>query len=130
MTKPFIKSTALAGAALALAGALTSTHAWAQKPGQPAAAQSSAPACADCGTVVGIASRGNANYNPKAVWLVGRHWQPTVYFVIDANSQNTPKYDVIVKMDDGTVVSFASPIFPGWEAGERVRVENGVLAGR
>jgi hypothetical protein len=132
MTHPFITHTALTGAALALIGLLATTPAWAQKPApaKPAAAQSSEPACADCGTVIGVTSRNRADYNPKAVWVMGRHWHPTVYYVIDAHSHNSPKYDVIVKMDDGTVVSFASPILPGWEAGERVRVENGVLAGR
>jgi hypothetical protein len=133
MTHQFINRTTLAGVTLALAGALACTHAWAQKtaPTQPAAAQSSKePVCAECGTVIGVTSRNQADYNPKAVWLMNRNWRPSIYFVIDAQAYNSPKHDVIVQMDDGTVVSFASSIFPGWEAGERVRVENGVLAGR
>ncbi|MFM2398348.1 MAG: hypothetical protein RL341_505 [Pseudomonadota bacterium] len=132
MTYAFINRTALAGAALALTGVLTCTPALAQKaaPAQPATAASSTPVCADCGTVIGVTSRNRADYNPKMVWLVGRSWQPTVYFFIDADSHNAPKHDVIVKMDDGTVVSFAFSVLPGWEAGERVRVENGTLAGR
>ncbi|MGL4576411.1 MAG: hypothetical protein ACRCV9_16625 [Burkholderiaceae bacterium] len=130
MTTQFISRMAFAGAALALAGALTCAPAFAQQaaPAQPAA--SSTPVCADCGTVIGVTSRNRADYNPKMVWLMGRNWQPTVYFVIDADSRNTPKHDVIVKMDDGTVVSFAFSGLPGWEPGERVRVENGTLAGR
>lgn len=130
MTTQHIRRTALAGAALALAGTLTCAPALAQKaaPAQPAAA--AAPACADCGTVVGVTSRNQADYNPKMVWLVGRHWRPSVYFVIDVNAHTNPKHDVIVNMDDGTVVSFAFSTLPGWAAGERVRVENGTLAGR
>jgi hypothetical protein len=133
MTHSLIRRTALAGVALALTSLIASPHAWAQKPApaKPAAAQSSKePVCAECGTVIGVTSRNQADYNPKAVWLMNRNWRPSVYFVIDAQAYNSPKHDVIVQMDDGTVVSFASSIFPGWEAGERVRVENGVLAGR
>jgi hypothetical protein len=132
MTHRLIHSISLAGAALAFTGVLTCTPALAQNaaPAQPAAATSSTPACADCGTVLGVTSRNRADYNPKMVWLMGRHWQPTVYFVVDADAYNAPKHDVIVKMDDGTVVSFASSILPGWAPGERVRVENGMIAGR
>jgi hypothetical protein len=133
MTHALIRRTAWASAALALTGLLASTQAWAQKaaPAKPAAAQNSKePVCAECGTVIGITSRNQADYNPKAVWVMNRYWRPSVYFFIDAQAYNSPKHDVIVQMDDGTVVSFASSIFPGWEAGERVRVENGVIAGR
>ena len=44
---------------------------------------------------------------------------------IEKNLHKQVSYRVTVRMDDGTYRSFSQPTAPGYNAGERVRVENG-----
>lgn len=41
--------------------------------------------------------------------------------------QKTTRWDIVVRMDDGSTRSVSSHVEPAWRAGERVRVENGAL---
>jgi hypothetical protein len=91
--------------------------------------------CKDCGTVQAIvphntqpASQPTAT--PALVWTSYGYVRPYWVFYVDLAARERPKYDVVVKMDDGKIASFTYAVYPGWEVGERVRMDNGTIAGR
>jgi hypothetical protein len=53
-----------------------------------------------------------------------------VYKRQEKRSATTNTYEVKVKMEDGSVRSFSQTTLPGWQSGDRVRVENGQLSSR
>ncbi|WP_126444761.1 glycine zipper 2TM domain-containing protein [Sulfuricystis multivorans] len=46
---------------------------------------------------------------------------------IEKSQRKTTRYEVIVRMNDGTTRSVMMDTLPGWRVGERVRIENGTL---
>lgn len=46
---------------------------------------------------------------------------------IEKSQRKTTRYEVIVRMNDGTTRSVMMDMVPGWRIGERVRIENGTL---
>lgn len=64
-------------------------------------------ACADCGVVTAV----------KEVELKGRDRRVAV------------QYQIRVRMSDGSVKILTTDIAPTWKAGDRVRLQNGRLAG-
>lgn len=46
---------------------------------------------------------------------------------IEKSQRKTKHYEVIVRMNDGSSRSVMMDMVPGWQVGERVRVENGML---
>lgn len=46
---------------------------------------------------------------------------------IEKSQRKTTRYEVIVRMNDGTTRSVMMDMVPGWQIGERVRIENGTL---
>lgn len=62
--------------------------------------------CADCGVVVAV----------RRIELKGR----------DREAQ---RYQIRVRMSDGSVKTLTSSTQPGWKAGDRVRLQNGRLVG-
>lgn len=46
---------------------------------------------------------------------------------IEKSQRKTTRYEVIVRMDDGSSRSVMMDMVPGWRVGERVRIENGTL---
>jgi len=46
---------------------------------------------------------------------------------IEKSQRKSTRYEVVVKMDDGTNRSVMVDMLPGWQVGERVRIENGAL---
>jgi hypothetical protein len=64
-------------------------------------------ACADCGVVTAV----------KEVQLKGKDRRVAV------------QYQIRVRMSDGSVKTLTTDIAPTWKAGDRVRLQNGRLAG-
>ncbi|MFN3883986.1 MAG: glycine zipper 2TM domain-containing protein [Rhodocyclaceae bacterium] len=46
---------------------------------------------------------------------------------IEKSQRKTTRYEVIVRMNDGTMRTVMMDTMPGWQIGERVRIENGTL---
>lgn len=46
---------------------------------------------------------------------------------IEKSRKKTTRYEVTVRMDDGSSRSVMMDMVPGWQVGERVRIENGAL---
>lgn len=46
---------------------------------------------------------------------------------IEKSQRKTTRYEVIVRMNDGSSRSVMMDMVPGWQVGERVRIENGTL---
>ena len=61
--------------------------------------------CRDCGVVVAV----------RSIALKGK--------------SVTMRYQIQVRMSDGSVKTLTSSTEPGWKAGDRVRLQNGRLAG-
>ncbi len=49
---------------------------------------------------------------------------------IEKSSKESKRYDVVVRFEDGTSRTFSNDTPPGWQSGDRVRVQNGVLIPR
>lgn len=64
-------------------------------------------ACADCGVVTAV----------KEVQLKGRERRAGV------------QYEIRVRMSDGSMKTLVTGVAPPWKAGDRVRLQNGRLAG-
>lgn len=47
---------------------------------------------------------------------------------IEKQSRTSKRYDISVRMDDGTIRTVSSDTQPAWRIGDRVRVSNGVIA--
>jgi hypothetical protein len=112
----------------ALAASLTTANAQ-QTPARAAAS------CKDCGVVQAIVPHGQTQQNqPDAaqavIWTSSGYVRPYWVFYVDLAAQQRPKYDVLVKMDDGKLASFTYAVYPGWVVGERVKMDNGTIAGR
>lgn len=46
---------------------------------------------------------------------------------LEKSQRKTTRYEVIVRMNDGSNRSVMMDMIPGWQVGERVRIENGTL---
>lgn len=46
---------------------------------------------------------------------------------IEKSQRKTTRYEVLVRMNDGATRSVMMDTMPGWQVGERVRIENGTL---
>lgn len=46
---------------------------------------------------------------------------------IEKSQRKTTRYEVVVRMNDGSSRSVMMDMVPGWQVGERVRIENGTL---
>lgn len=46
---------------------------------------------------------------------------------IEKSQRQTTRYEVVVRMNDGTHRSVMMNMVPGWQIGEHVRIENGTL---
>jgi outer membrane lipoprotein SlyB len=46
---------------------------------------------------------------------------------IEKSQRKTTRYEVLVRMNDGSTRSVMMDTVPGWQVGERVRIENGTL---
>ena len=46
---------------------------------------------------------------------------------LEKSQRKTTRYEVIVRMNDGSSRSVMMDMVPGWQIGERVRIENGTL---
>jgi outer membrane lipoprotein SlyB len=46
---------------------------------------------------------------------------------IEKSQRQTTQYEVVVRMNDGSHRSVMLNMMPGWQIGERVRIENGAL---
>jgi outer membrane lipoprotein SlyB len=46
---------------------------------------------------------------------------------IEKSQRKTTRYEVLVRMNDGTTRTVMMDMVPGWQIGERVRIENGTL---
>jgi len=46
---------------------------------------------------------------------------------IEKSQRKTTRYEVIVRMNDGSTRAVMMDMAPGWQIGERVRIENGML---
>ena len=47
---------------------------------------------------------------------------------IEKHSKTSKRYDISVRMDDGTIRTVSSDTQPSWRIGDRVRVSNGLIA--
>lgn len=65
----------------------------------------------DIATVVGAVAGGVAGNN------------------VERNVKKTPRWEVVVRFNDGTTRSFNQSTPPAWRAGDKVKLVNGVLAG-
>ncbi|MDP2171799.1 MAG: glycine zipper 2TM domain-containing protein [Rhodocyclaceae bacterium] len=48
---------------------------------------------------------------------------------VEKSQKKTTRYEITVRMNDGSLRNMTQDSVPGWRIGERVRVENGVLVG-
>ena len=108
-----------------------------------------AAACADCGVVVdvqevtvmgkgtgvGAVAGGVAGAvlgheigdGSRAGTAVGAVVGGVAGHQIERSARSTKRYDISVRMQDGTIKKVSSDTPPGWRAGDKVRVHNGAL---
>lgn len=72
------------------------------------APQAAVRACEDCATVVSVHAAGKT----------GRNGQ---------NEHTADRWDIRVRMEDGTLLTVAAESQPSWHAGQRVRLVDGIL---
>jgi hypothetical protein len=71
--------------------------------------------CMDCGVVVGVRSIELGGRKPR-----GRQLEP---------APASRRYQIQVRMSDGSVKTLTYGTAPAWKAGDRVRLQNGRLVG-
>lgn len=131
-----------------------STTQTAQAPQQPAAqeqARAPAPACTNCGVVSSvnaIAQQGEGSglgavaggvvggllgnqvgggTGKKIATVAGVAGGAYAGHQIEKNAKSTTRYDVIVKMEDGSTRTFSYESQPAFQTGSKVKVVNGAL---
>lgn len=117
----------------------------------PAAAPAPAPVCSNCGVVDQIreitqpgegsglgavaggvvgAILGNqigGGTGKKIATVAGAAGGAYAGHQFEKSRNKTTRYEVIVRMNDGSSRSVMMDMVPGWQIGERVRIENGTL---
>lgn len=123
----------------------------AQAPLAPVAAPPAPPVCGNCGVVenireitqpgeatgIGAVAGGvvgailghqiGGGTGKKLATVAGAAGGAYAGHQIEKSQRKTTRYEVIVRMNDGTRRSVMMDMIPGWQIGERVRIENGML---
>jgi outer membrane lipoprotein SlyB len=117
----------------------------------PAAAPAPAPVCSNCGVVdsireitqpgegsgLGAVAGGvvgailghqiGGGTGKKIATVAGAAGGAYAGHQIEKSQRKTTRYEVIVRMNDGASRSVMLDMVPGWQVGEHVRIENGML---
>ncbi len=117
----------------------------------PAAAPAPAPVCSNCGVVdsireitqpgegsgLGAVAGGvvgailghqvGGGTGKKIATVAGAAGGAYAGHQIEKSQRKTTRYEVIVRMNDGSSRSVMMDMVPGWQVGEHVRIENGTL---
>jgi outer membrane lipoprotein SlyB len=117
----------------------------------PAAAPAPAPVCSNCGVVdsireitqpgegsgLGAVAGGvvgailghqvGGGTGKKIATVAGAAGGAYAGHQIEKSQRKTTRYEVIVRMNDGSSRSVMLDVVPGWQVGEHVRIENGTL---
>jgi outer membrane lipoprotein SlyB len=123
----------------------------AQAPAAPVAAPPAPPPCTNCGVVdnirqitqpgegsgLGAVAGGvvgailghqvGGGTGKKIATVAGAAGGAYAGHQIEKSQRKTTHYEVIVRMSDGSSRSVMMDMVPGWQVGERVRIENGTL---